>query len=170
MLSVEAGQTKEVPLSLQETNLQVPSQSTVCDWCHRFREGRVSLEDDIRPGRPCTFSTPENVNVIQQIVLDQPRFSIRKLTELNGLSYDVVRRILTVELGLRKVCSVWIPHTLSEKNKLERITCAQEILQLFENHSLDYLMKHWATQDESWFLYETALTKEQTKPGLKHAT
>ena len=67
------------------------------------------------------------------------------------------------------MCSTWIPHHLSEANKRERILCAQSIIALFENHSIDYLLHHWATEDESWFLYETALTKQQNQ-AWRHPT
>jgi transposase len=157
----------EIYQQLQETDLNVPSQSTVFEWCRRFKEGRDSLNDDMRPGRPCSSSTPENVNIIQHLVQLEPRTSLRELAESTGMTKDVVRRILTMHLGLRKVCSTWIPHHLSEQNKRERILCAKEIIKLFHNHTIEYLLSHWATEDESWFLHETALTKQQNMAWLQ---
>lgn len=34
------------------------SRARVFEWCKRFNEGRESTEDDQRPGRPVTVSTP----------------------------------------------------------------------------------------------------------------
>ena len=75
------------------------------------------------------------------------------------MAKETIRAILTSQLGLRKMCSTWIPHHLSDTNKRDRVTCAENIIAIFAQHSIDYLMQHWATEDESWFLYETALTK-----------
>lgn len=80
-----------------------------------------------------------------------------------GLSKDAVRLILTNQLGLRKVCSTWIPHQLSENNKKDRVSCAENIITLFNENSTEYLLHYLVTEDESWFLYETAQTKQQNK-------
>lgn len=159
----------EIYKQLQDTNLDVPSQTTVFEWYKRFKEGRQSLVDDPRCGRPTTSSTAENVQIIKAIVDEEPRTSLRAVSESTGLSKDTVRQIFTNQLELRKMCSTWIPHHLSEANKRDRILCAQSIIALFENHSIDYLLHHWATEDESWFLYETALTKQQNQ-AWRHPT
>ncbi len=33
-------------------------RSTECEWAKRFREGRVSVDDNPREGRPVTVSSP----------------------------------------------------------------------------------------------------------------
>jgi transposase len=164
----------EIYQQLQETHVNIPSQPTVFKWCKRFREGRQSLNDDVRGGRPSTSSTPENVQILKGLIEEQPRTSLRDLSETTGLSKDTIRHILTDELGLRKICSTWIPHHLSEANKRDRMLCAQNILDIFQHHPLDHLMHNWATEDESWFLYETAPTKQENMawchPAQPHPT
>lgn len=153
----------EIHEQLQQTDLDVPSRRTIFEWFRRFKDGRSSLEDDARCGRPLTATTTENVQRLQELIKEQPRISLRALSDVTGLCKDAVREILTSHLGLRKVCSTWVPHHLSESNKRDRVTCAESIIALFDENSFDYLLQHWATEDESWFLYETAATKEENK-------
>ena len=129
----------EIHQQLQQTDLNVPSQSVVFEWCKRFKEGRKSLEDDMRVGRPCSSTTPAQVDVIRDLVEEEPRQSIRILAESSGLTKDAVSTILHQHLGLRKVCSVWIPHHLSDSKKRDRMACAEGLLQQFRDHPLDYL-------------------------------
>ena len=107
----------EIFAQLLETGLDIPSKTTVFEWCKRFSEGRESFHDDDRVGRPVDAMTPTNIAVIQEVVCNEPRTSLRALADQTGLSKDTVRLILTKELHLRKVCSTWIPHLLSESNK-----------------------------------------------------
>lgn len=156
----------EIFSQLQETGLDIPSKTTVFEWCKRFSEGRDSFNDDERVGRPSASITSANIDAVRELVSNQPRSSLRALADLTGLSKDSVQRILTKELHLRKVCSTWIPHHLSEANKRDRMTCARNILKLFESFPLEHLQKFWATQDESWFCFDTALTKQQNKAWM----
>ena len=156
----------EIFAQLLETGLDIPSKTTVFEWCKRFSEGRKSFHDDYRVGRPVAAVTPANIAVIQEVVCNEPRTSLRALADHTGLSKDTVRLILTKELHLRKVCSTWIPHLLSESNKQERMTCAENILKMFESFSVEHLQRFWVTQDESWFCFDTSLTKQQNKAWL----
>ena len=156
----------EIFTQLQETGLDIPSKTTVFEWFKRFSEGRDSFKDDERAGRPSASITPANIDLVREHVSNQPRTSLRTLADLTGLSKDSVKRILTTELHLRKVCSTWIPHRLSEANRRDRVTCARDILKLFDSFPLEHLQRFWATEDESWFCFDTALTKQQNKAWL----
>jgi len=40
------------------------SHARVFEWHKRFSEGRESLKDDDRPGRPCTTVTDDNIEKV----------------------------------------------------------------------------------------------------------
>ncbi|KAG5332408.1 GVQW3 protein, partial [Acromyrmex charruanus] len=42
------------------------SRARVFEWYKRFSEGRESTEDDQRPGRPVSVSTPQTVTKINE--------------------------------------------------------------------------------------------------------
>jgi histone-lysine N-methyltransferase SETMAR len=50
------------------------SQSKTFLWYKRFKDGRTSVDDDERSGRPSTSTTPKNIaKVLEAIVSDRRR-------------------------------------------------------------------------------------------------
>jgi hypothetical protein len=153
---------------LEETKISpLPSLRTVQEWSASFKNNtRISFADAPRTGRPPCATTNENIALIKNSIDEMPRQSLRSLSDDTGLSKDSIHRILTKELGLRKVCSTWVPHHLTETNKQDRILCAQSLIQRFDSHSMDDCMKLWVTEDETWILFSTPGAKEDNKAWL----
>ena len=67
-----------------------PSYATVKRWVAEFKRGRQSLEDDPRPGRLVTATTPEMVNKVHDIVMTESSLkvccSIRTMLLFTSLS------------------------------------------------------------------------------------
>jgi histone-lysine N-methyltransferase SETMAR len=69
-----------------------------------------------------------------------------------------VKEILQRELGMRKVSWRWIPHSLSDAQKVARIKAAKEMLRILEeSETIDF--NGIATGNESWFQHTTASSK-----------
>jgi len=81
------------------------SKSRVFDWHKRFSEGREDVEDNERSGRPVTIKTDENVERVRALVRTDRRLSIRKIAEMLNMNKETVRRILTSDLNMQKVCA-----------------------------------------------------------------
>ena len=47
------------------------SRSKIYEWIERFKQGRTSLCDDERSGRPSTSTTEDNVQVVEGIVMER---------------------------------------------------------------------------------------------------
>jgi len=47
-----------------------PSFSTIQKWASKFKRGHTSLEDDPREGRPKSATTPEIIEQVHNMVLD----------------------------------------------------------------------------------------------------
>lgn len=158
----------EIFLQLQQAQVgSVPSKATVFRWCQEFSDGsRESLADRPRSGRPPSVYKEENVNIIAQLIAENPRQSLRQLSESVGCSKDSVRRIVEDHLGLRKLCSVWIPHCLSDSNKRDRVECARQLSSIFEQHSMEECLRLWTTEDETWVLFDSFPTKQENKAWL----
>lgn len=62
------------------------SYTTVAEWVQRFKQGRISLEDDSRIGRPVTGSTDRNIEIIRSLIDENPHISIRYMVFVTGLS------------------------------------------------------------------------------------
>ena len=86
-----------------------PSSSTIKRWVKEFQRGRESLEDDPRSGRPTTSTSPENIEKVHKLVIENRRISLYELEEATGISYGSIHNILHDELHMSKVCARWVP-------------------------------------------------------------
>jgi len=69
----------------------------------RFSEGRESVADEERSGRPATSRTEENIAQIRQTVCENSRLDVRSIAEQVNIDRETVRKILTEDLYMRKV-------------------------------------------------------------------
>ncbi len=104
------------------------SYTTVKKWAALFKSGRESLEDDPRPVRPKIFSTPENISRIHDIIKDDRRISIDKITDLLDITHGTVWNIIYGELDMKKISTCWVPKILRSDENLTRVTLAKQFL------------------------------------------
>ncbi len=60
---------------------QVPGKTQVYEWCNRFAEGRASLDDDKRDGRPTSVTHVDNLEKVKAILISHPHSSIRDISD-----------------------------------------------------------------------------------------
>jgi histone-lysine N-methyltransferase SETMAR len=90
-----------------------PSFSTIKKWAAEFKRGRTSLEGDPREGRPKSATTPEIIEQVHDMILDERRMKVREIAETIGISKGRVGYILHEELDLKKLCARWVPRLLT---------------------------------------------------------
>jgi len=56
-------------------------KTAVYKWVKRFSEGRESVTDEERSGRPATSTAEENIAKFRQIVRENRRLTVRSITE-----------------------------------------------------------------------------------------
>jgi len=114
-----------------------------------FKEGRGSLEDDPRSGRPITAHTDSNIELVRQVIEVYHHSTFDDIVAQTSLCRYTIQGIVHDSLRLRKLASRWIPHELTEKNRQDRVEACRE--------NLDKITKgKWPlcdiiTDDESWF-------------------
>ena len=81
------------------------SRTRVFEWHKRFVDGRLSVEDDAKPGRPCSVKTDVNIEKVRELVRTDRRLTIRMMADQLGIDKELVRSILVDNLGMRKVCA-----------------------------------------------------------------
>ena len=83
----------------------------------RFSEGRESVTDEERSGRPARSRTEENIAKVCQIVRENHWLTVRSIAEQVNIDRKTVRKILTENLDMRKVCAKMVPKELTEEQK-----------------------------------------------------
>ena len=62
------------------------------------------------------------------LVEENSKLSLNALNRLTGIEKTSIYRILTKNLKYKSVCSKWVPHVLTELNKLNRMEKCQDML------------------------------------------
>ena len=94
-------------------------------WAKLFRWGRESIEDDPREGGPVTVTTPENIELVEQLILSDRRLKTKEIAEQTDISKTSVLRILHEHLEMTKISARWVPKILSVIQKQRRVECCK---------------------------------------------
>lgn len=140
---------------------EAPSRATIYNWFNEFKRGRTNLTDDLREGRPSTATTENNISVVQRMIETDKRVTYQQIRTSLGIGMSQVHKILHEHLAVRKLCARWIPHNLTEAQKLRRVDWCREMIERFNggdsNAVFDIL-----TGDESWVYCYDPETKRQS--------
>ena len=88
------------------------------------------------------------------------------------VSIGTVHKVLHEELGLRKISARWVPHVLTPEQKKNRVSCARQLLDMFEPNG-PKRVSDVVTGDETWIYFYGIpnkrsnmmwLTKDEPRP------
>lgn len=148
-----------------------PSRATVFRWFGEFKEDPTSDDSDSDCDRdarsPRTSRTTEVIRMVEDKIKEDCRMTVRELASILDKSKTTIHRVLTEDLKLRNVCSVWIPHNLTDANKQTRVNCAKHIRRLFFAEDMESFCNKFVVQDETWFDLAVVPTKQQNRCWLQ---
>jgi histone-lysine N-methyltransferase SETMAR len=136
------------------------SHAQVFQWHARFKADRTSVDDDERTGRPTSCTTPETVALIQELIRQDRRLTIRDIAEEVKVGYGTCQRVLTEELGMHRVAAKFVPRILTADQKQQRVNICTELRQLAFND--ETFLCRVITGDESWVYGYDPETKRQS--------
>ncbi|KAL0829480.1 hypothetical protein ABMA28_004242 [Loxostege sticticalis] len=96
---------------------EAPSKSTIYRSFAEFQRGRDKLSDDPRQGRPKTAVTQENVDVVRKLIEEDRHVTYREIQATLDIGIRQIQIILHEQLGVKKLLSRWIPHSLCKEQK-----------------------------------------------------
>ena len=118
-------------------NDQAPSYATVARWVTLFKNGRESIEDDPRSGRPIRGVTQDNIEAVSKVIMLDPHSTYIEIEALTSLSRGTIYNIIHEHLKLRKVVERWIPHELTDEDRRKRVEDCRENLKMFREANGD---------------------------------
>ena len=73
------------------------------NWVAQFKCGDLSTCDAPRPGRPQTVTTPEIIDQIHELILEDRRFSVKSIAQQLGISRERIGSIIHEDLDIREL-------------------------------------------------------------------
>jgi len=108
-----------------------PSYATVKNWVARFKRGDFSTCDAPRPGRPKTLTTPEIIDQIHELILEDHRISAKSIAEQLDISRERFRSIVGEDLDMRKLSAKWVSKCLNADQKRQQCQSSEQRLEFF---------------------------------------
>ena len=90
------------------------SRAIVYRWYARFRDGREDMKDDARSG-PLTARTDENMESVRRLLTEDCCTTLHMIADCLNIGKETVCRIVTEDLGKRRICARFVPHTLTKE-------------------------------------------------------
>lgn len=144
------------------------SRTNVFLWHKRFLDGRVSLKDDKRDGRPISARTPEMIEKVRDFVANDRNASLKMMEEALNIGKETIRLILHEDLGKTKVCAKFVPHTLTGEQKSFRVNHSKEVVAAARNDQ--NFLKSIVTGDETWcFQYDPEIKRQSAEWKSKNS-
>ncbi len=143
------------------------SNASIYHWLREFRRGRTWLVDKPCAARCKTGRCRANVRAVEDMVAQDRRVSIAKMSLDSGVSVTSIHRILKLDLKLVKKCAIFVPHVLEQQHIDKRVRISSFMLRLTSN--TPRILRNTVTMDEAWvYIYDPDL-KVQSKEWLRAA-
>jgi len=127
---------REIHAILTETlGEHAPLCATVKNRMAQFKRGDFSTCDAPRPGRHKTVTTPEIIDQIHELILEDFRISAKSIAEQLGISRERVGSIIHEDLDMRKLSAKWVPKYLNADKKRQRFPVVRATFRLFSARS-----------------------------------
>ena len=123
----------------------VVTDRTCQKWFAKFRPGDFSLDDAPRLDRPVEVDSDQTDTLIE----NNQCYTMQKIADVLKISKSNVENHLH-QLGYINRFDVWVPHKLSKKNLLDRISTCDSLLK--RNEDVPFV-KQIVTGDQKWILY-----------------
>ena len=113
---------------------KAPSLTMVKKWLKRFKDGRVSFEDDNQIGRPVTASGDDNLTVVltREMTSENTRITYDESSNELGVGQNAIHSLIE-RVELKKVEAKWVPHNLTQVQKQKRVEICLEWFQKYPN-------------------------------------
>jgi len=94
----------------------------------QFKRGDFSTCDVPHPGQPKTVTTPEIIDQIHELILEDHRILAKSIPVQLGISREWVGSIIHEDLEMRKLSAKWVLKCLNADQKCQRCRSSEQLL------------------------------------------
>ena len=147
-----------------------PSKSRIFGWMQKFREYETvqNLNSksvrDTYSGRPASARTQRNIDAVQDSVDRSPKKSLRRRSQLLGISRESLRRVLKENLHLYPY-KIQIHQKLTEVDMEKRVTICEWFCDTIEANP-NFLDHVWFSDKADFLLSQHVNSKNNVYRGL----
>jgi histone-lysine N-methyltransferase SETMAR len=145
---------------------KAPAYSTITENIRKLSFNQDVNVNDKLMHRPVDHY---QLDKISWAIEHSPNSSVRQLAQETNVPSTSVYRYLTQKLGYVHRSLRWIPHTLSQSNKIQRVELSKQLLELLRTAKKNNY-RFFVTGDESWFSYTFSNNSQWVKKGMQPGT
>jgi len=93
----------------------------------QFKRGDFFTCDAPRPGRPKTVTTPEIIDQIHELILEERPIAAKSIAGKLGISHERVGSIIHEDLNMRKLSAKCVPKCLNADQKRQRCQSSEQL-------------------------------------------
>jgi len=124
----------------------------------QFKRRDFSTSDAPRPGR---LTTPEIIDQIHELILEDRQISAKSIVEQLGISRGRVGSIIHEDLDMRKLSAKWVPKCLNADQTRQGCQSSEQQLEFFRRDPNDFLSR-LVTMDETSLYHYDPETNQQS--------
>ena len=107
------------------------------------------------------MTTPEIIDQIHELILEDRRISAKSIAEQLGISRERIGSIIHEDLDMHKLSAKWVTKYLNAGQKCERCQSSEQLLEFFWRDPNEFLSR-LVTMDETWLYHYDPETKQQS--------
>ena len=127
-----------------------------------LKDPERGFEDAPRMDHPSTTTADENIEAAEPIVMCDRQFSVHREAYELGIPKTIIYEITNNHMGMKKVCTQWVPKLLTPIQRVIRVNCCQELLQQSAANLAEFF-DCIVTGDESWIHHYDPLSQLEAK-------
>jgi len=106
-------------------------------------------------------TTPEIIDHIHELILEDCQISAKSIAEQLGISCERVGSIIHEDLDMWKHSVKWVPKCLNVDQKRQQCQSSEQLLEFFRCDPNDFLSR-LVTMDETWLYHYDPEAKQQS--------
>jgi len=131
-------------------------------WYARFKSGVETIQDEARPGSQFSVHNKGLMAKMKEGIQEKRCATVRMMADEFGVNRERIRQILVEDLGKRKVASRFVPHSLSDDQRHERVQYAKDIIKTARRNK--NFLNSIVAEDETWcFRYDHTIKRQSAE-------